>query len=226
MTEEARRKISEEEIYRQEVRQRLDAGQAAGARFWKFLNSNFGIFLLSTVVVTILTGAYTQWQESRKCDRDRETHIAKLDREIGNRIAQVLRHLDLERVKVRQAWYAPGAYPKAGEAFAFAGAILDNEVTGARGRHYSLYPELSNFSYAALITDLSNTLAGAAGNSLDRSLQGYGTLQEEAIMDAHRGSLDSASYAAALIEARRIVQGSIHQSRWPYMIPLRRELLR
>ena len=61
-------------------------GISAGAQLWKFLNSSFGLFLLSSVVLSLVTWMYTEVSQSieqRIVDAEKAT---KLDTEISYRI--------------------------------------------------------------------------------------------------------------------------------------------
>ncbi|GAA0894806.1 hypothetical protein GCM10009122_44880 [Fulvivirga kasyanovii] len=69
LSEEEKNKIRAEEMYRVEVRQQLEedkSGKKKGGKLLSFLNSNFGSFLLSTVIVGSISVLYSNHQEKMK----------------------------------------------------------------------------------------------------------------------------------------------------------------
>ena len=68
LTEETVERIIAEETIRLEVREKLDKRKSdeSGSRLVKFLNSSFGLFLLSTVFVAGLGGLFTYWTQRTK----------------------------------------------------------------------------------------------------------------------------------------------------------------
>src|SRR5215470_15604536 len=87
-----RTRILLEERYRHEVVQQLDAEKKDNGRkrFVQFLNSAFGLWLLSVVLVTGLGSAYTTWKDYREQNRLRTAKVEQLDLEIAYRISRVL----------------------------------------------------------------------------------------------------------------------------------------
>ena len=85
LRDEEKTKILEEEKFRHEVRmelQKAEAGRVQKCRTFDFFNSNLGLWLLSTVVLGLLSWAYTEWEEN---NRDKVL-IEKIDNEITARI--------------------------------------------------------------------------------------------------------------------------------------------
>jgi len=68
LTEEIVERIIAEETIRLEVREKLDKRKAdeSSSKLVKFLNSSFGLFLLSTIFVTGLGGLFTYWTQRTK----------------------------------------------------------------------------------------------------------------------------------------------------------------
>ncbi|UII20846.1 hypothetical protein [Fulvivirga ligni] len=52
-------RIKAEEIFRNEVRKELEQGKK-NSKFWVFLNSSFGIFILSSVLIGGLSFGYKE----------------------------------------------------------------------------------------------------------------------------------------------------------------------
>jgi hypothetical protein len=83
-------RIRAEEIYRDEVRREIEDRRAhgVGSRTWAFLNSAFGLWLLTTVVVSIGTWGFTEWRNAREMSRENDRAIVSLNREIAVRLDQ------------------------------------------------------------------------------------------------------------------------------------------
>lgn len=99
VTEDRKALIQQEEIYREEVRKELLSQRSCTSRrsrFWKFLNSTFGIWFLSTCVIGAATFGFTEIINIQKVKRDKMAIIQKLDTEISAR----LRAFNLKKKKV------------------------------------------------------------------------------------------------------------------------------
>lgn len=87
LTEEKKQEILQEEKFRLQVQQELKTGKKnENDKVWEFLNSNFGIWLLSSVIVGIVTWGYTQATNKMEQLKKYETVIRKYDVEISSRI--------------------------------------------------------------------------------------------------------------------------------------------
>lgn len=89
LTDEEKQRIRQEEIFRQEVRETLGQDKKAvsfQAKLWKFVNTTFGIWLLSTVAVGLITWSFTSWNENKEKERITKESIRKLDVEIFVRV--------------------------------------------------------------------------------------------------------------------------------------------
>ena len=84
-----KQRIHSEEIYRNEIRQQLDKKEkpSAKTKLWTFLNSTFGLWLLSTVAVGFITWSYTEWTKNKTEKSGKAELIRKLDSEITGRIS-------------------------------------------------------------------------------------------------------------------------------------------
>jgi hypothetical protein len=89
LSEEDKQRIIQEERFRLEVRKSLapEKPDAETGQLWKFLNSGFGLWLLSTVVIGLIGWAYAQWQGSQENLAQSSALIDKLDVEIEARLA-------------------------------------------------------------------------------------------------------------------------------------------
>lgn len=79
-------KIKAEELLRLQIRNELTPKEKGKNKFWTFLNSSVGIWLLSSVTVGLITWGYSQWTENRKSDNENLLGISKIDIEMTNRI--------------------------------------------------------------------------------------------------------------------------------------------
>lgn len=80
-----------------------------GRTWWDVLNSNFMLWVLSGVLVTGLSVAYTRWEEARTEDRVQQETIDRLDMEISHRlryVADLARTDTIEPARYQVAWYA------------------------------------------------------------------------------------------------------------------------
>jgi hypothetical protein len=102
LTEEEKKRIREEEIYRQEVRQSLDqiTPKSRPQRLLAFLNTGVGIWLLSSVLIGSITFFYKKADEAY-ADRARKRATAeRLDTEIASRLQDLRKNIreDLARL--------------------------------------------------------------------------------------------------------------------------------
>jgi hypothetical protein len=56
------------------------------SKVWQFVNTAFGIWFLSTIVLGFATWFYTRWSETSEIERIQTEQVKKLDTEIGARI--------------------------------------------------------------------------------------------------------------------------------------------
>ena len=63
-------------------------------KFWQFIQSGFGIWLLSSILIPLIIFGFNSYNEKQKEETDRQTKIKQLDLEIESRISQFWVHLD------------------------------------------------------------------------------------------------------------------------------------
>ncbi len=88
-------KLKSEEVFRFEVRKSLEVKPKDNSTFWKFLNSSFGIFILSTIIVGGFSFTYKEWQNNV---RNAETE--KIETREKNNIRNRLRQETLVRLEL------------------------------------------------------------------------------------------------------------------------------
>lgn len=85
LTDDEKRRIQAEEIYRQEVRNSNELGQAE-SKLWTFLNSNFGMLLISSFFLSGISFVYTAYTSSQDANAQQQAAIFKLTHELNHRI--------------------------------------------------------------------------------------------------------------------------------------------
>jgi hypothetical protein len=138
-------KANIEELYQKKLRSRLKKG-ADDSPSLKFLNSNFGLFLLSSVFISIFSWTYHQWTTYESHKREN----AKLYQKLGLEIINRLRYLDKmtinfeydDRRVIQQSLF--GFDPAA-------------NVNPSWIRHYSaIFPEFQQRSLSSLIWEMED----------------------------------------------------------------------
>jgi hypothetical protein len=87
--EQERLRIRVEEIYREEVRKEITKPKTLSGRLLAFLNSPFGIYVLSSVLVAGVTYVYSQHKETLEKERSKQEELTKLADEIAFRERQL-----------------------------------------------------------------------------------------------------------------------------------------
>jgi hypothetical protein len=85
---------------------------------------------------------------------------------------------------------------------------------------------MSKLSYRTLLTELAGALKQSGVDSIRRSLLAYEDLLDNGTYYGGRGPSDSAAYMKGLNDARSMMYERMLLSRWHFLTPLRRELLR
>jgi hypothetical protein len=154
LDESERAKIRLEEEYRHEVRNKLqETPTKRVGRLWTFLNSSFGLWLLSAICITGLGTLYAQ-RQSDKAEQLKKLELAqveqlktqqaieRLDSEIGYRLSQI-------QVRLNTLNHSSPKLKKDGVM-----EVL-NSVSQPPGKSYfAAYPEYSNYSLIALVAEL------------------------------------------------------------------------
>lgn len=154
LSEEEKNKVRAEETYRMEVRQQLEASEPQKKRnkIIGFLNSNFGSFLLSTVIVGGISFLYTNHQEElRKMEEARLQAQANLL--IQDRLQTELYHR-LNTISTITDTLAE--YQSKDIYLAYHGASVGNDplIKASFYNFKSHYLEYSTWSIIRLISEL------------------------------------------------------------------------
>lgn len=154
ITDEEKAKIQADEAYRDEVRRELAARSGwPNGPVWTFVNSAFGIWLLSSVVFALGTVMITNLQDSRRARREALDRARKLDVEIASRIDRFNRkNFVLPR--------PPNFVPEAADLDRVAG-----------------YKEFSDIPMRVLLVERLELEPGKSGNAIEKALISHDIFQ-------------------------------------------------
>ena len=102
LSETLKAQIIAEERFRQEVRSSL-AGVREPSKALSFLNSPFGLFLLSSIVLALVTSQYAVWTEKAKEANDRAKYQRYLHQELDRRGTMIELALSEQKLSLRDA---------------------------------------------------------------------------------------------------------------------------
>ena len=156
LADNEKQKIKLEEEYRLEIRRQLQEKpekKSGRSQFWAFLNSSFGLWLLSAVFITGIGAIYTRYQNAREQDSKKKELIERLDFEISFRYSQVLNQL--YHLTDRNPKAPLLASNRSSEEVRKTVELLNQAPSGNSA---SLYPEFANMGIPALITELRRHL--------------------------------------------------------------------
>ncbi|HUT93503.1 MAG TPA: hypothetical protein VMY37_28830 [Thermoguttaceae bacterium] len=128
--QETHDRVRAEEIARKQARDELKRQKSRGERFWDFLNSQVGGWLLSTVLVGAVVLLYTSCTEHLQGERERRTSAEKLAAELEFRIQCAFAELSGDPARARSA---------------FDGEILPGH----------LYPEFADWKLVTVLWELA-----------------------------------------------------------------------
>ena len=169
-------------------------------KLWSFLNSQFGMWLVGTVIAsTIVSGGTALWRyRDRSVEKD--VTIAKLDREIAARLDHMARAQN-RTVTLR--------------SFVALIESLDNPTTGNR------YPEYRNRSLVSLIDELHDLVPVSQQSALARARDAAAEIAAIAVRgreeigslpaDDQQGSLDFNDFSRVM----KLDNEDLNLKRWP-----------
>jgi hypothetical protein len=187
LTEEERTRIRAEEIFRLEVRGELEASKPRSSRrqrLGSWVNSSFGLWVLSSVVLTGLTTAFTYYQSWRS-DRMRKEEIEqRLDIEISNRMSSALARLRIVQHDIGQGTFSPPADIYGDVVFYLDNFFIYNP---SNPQDLSIYPEYQKRNFRSLVFELSTVVKPSALPELREALAGYVRLKDLASLPNSSG---------------------------------------
>jgi len=190
------------------------APKSLGEQVWSLLNSNFGLWVLSSIVLAWITKAYSV-RQAHKAESLKRTETAKqLDTEIAYRLAMSLAGLRINEVRIAsEPTTARGIYVTAYN-------YLENfflSIEGPyKGRDFSVFPEYRERTFRALILELRTAVDADDGPDLREALDAYEELSELGDVAPE----DSAPQACreAIAKARDLLEKMALRPRWSSMV--------
>ncbi|MDQ8022200.1 MAG: hypothetical protein REI94_10190 [Moraxellaceae bacterium] len=157
--------------------------KAGGSKVWAFLNSSFGLWLLTSVVLSFASWQFTQWHDDRKARTERQARIEKLDVEIASRLD---RHSssNLSIVRDPKSKTKPTTEEK---------AALYKEVLLPPPIEMVVYPEFAQRGLVSLLSELTPLLTDMEQQCLMRAryealhlISDAALVERETVLDALR----------------------------------------
>jgi phosphate/sulfate permease len=161
LTESEMDRIKKEEIYRNEVRSNLEKEGKPSTRLeksWGFVNSPFMLWVLSTVIVGLVSFGYTRYQERMKKEQENRQTAQKLRAEIDNRSKEILRLTAQITDEARTTYYDPRWIYKT--AVNFMDGEKDSSLTA-----YQPVLEFKEKNWKTLVGDLEKAAGSEASAS-------------------------------------------------------------
>lgn len=122
------------------------------ARFWKFLNSSFALWMLSTMFISFGSWSYTVWADGRKRESYKQEQIKKLDTEISSRF--YYKEVDLWSINVGIRRF---------EKFPITSSDrrkIYDEILSPPPAQRIIFPEYASRGLLSLLEELSGLLEG------------------------------------------------------------------
>lgn len=186
--------------------------KTSAGKVWMFLNSSFGLWVLSSVVLAWITKAYSTRQAAKAESLKRAESAKRLDTEIAYRVAMALDGNRINEARLETSPTTPqGIYQVAYN-------YLENFfIRGPENnRDFSVFPEFRERTFRALILELMTLVEAQEVPDLKEALEAYEELSEGGDI----GSLDSSSQACkgAFARTRELLQDRIVRPRWKKMV--------
>ncbi|MEQ9309331.1 MAG: hypothetical protein RLN90_07740 [Balneolaceae bacterium] len=142
LSEKEKNRILLEEQYRSEIKKKLDKDSKEKFNFFSFLNSNFGSFLLSTIIVGSISFIYNNHQDNIKNEEIR----SKLFTEFSHRLNTLESITD-----------TLSEYQSKDIYLAYYGSNIgsDPKINASYYNFRSYYPEYSDYTIIKVLDELS-----------------------------------------------------------------------
>lgn len=220
-----RARIRLEEQYRAEIRASLGTGRSN--RIWTFLNSSFGLWLMSALFLSVLGSVYNRYADERQRlrisaetklqseremrdaraarDEKRRDEIQKLDTEISYSYSQVLLRLDMVMRHPSTRW------PKSPESVVRAFALLS---LPPRDEYPPLNPEFAAHALPTLLLELQRRVD--TKNDRDQIQVVLRLLSTNMGLSAPPEDVDTLAMRAAAIVQKDLMLPRWKDGRFPY----------
>jgi hypothetical protein len=106
LTEDQKSQIRAEEYFKYEVRKSLEQKKNSTflQRCWMFLNSSFGLWLLSSVVVGLIVNSYSNHEKNVAVQVQNQETQRKIETEISSRVQSF--QIELKRILLSKEFYS------------------------------------------------------------------------------------------------------------------------
>jgi hypothetical protein len=212
LSDSDRDRIRSEEIFRDEVRRELSANQptSRGKRVWSLLNNPFSIWFLSTVVIGLLTFAYSAHQERLRASARLSETLQKLDTEIAGRIRGSLIALETTQQSI------------ASHRLYSSRMGIFGVVVKALGDEFSSYPEYRTRDLGSLLIETGPMVPSQERAAVAGALAAYqelrrgslGGVPEDPISPGNATPAQIQRQLDMLAEVRRAIEDKIWLARW------------
>jgi hypothetical protein len=207
LDESTKNRIWSEERFREEVRKQLEeqSSKEKPGKWLKFLNSSFGLWVLSAVFISGAGGLYTQWhtshQEGVKLDDQRRTEEKRLV-ELHERMKLEIAHR-LSQTLIRLSDAADSGQPerlRKGRTEKDVRVILEDFATGTGIRLAPLYADLANQTTLAMVVEVSASSKSDQSAQLKRAVEDLSGLFS--LMEVEKAPLSNPVLVAGALQKR------------------------
>jgi hypothetical protein len=175
LTEDAKTRIRLEEEYRLGIRNELESsreGKTWKARIWVMLNSTFALWFLSSVVLGVLTWAYSGYVNRLAVQSAEMEHNRRLDLEISGRIDEIAVTLGIwgsDKIMLEDRLFS-----LSGMYLGVAGILDNDRVDGGGNRHDdSAFPEFRERHFSSLVVERLSTADAVHKKYFLEAREGY-----------------------------------------------------
>jgi len=200
--------IFEDETIRATVR----AIRARPKPLWAFLNSSFGLFVLSSVVLSSFTFGFTRWRDAIQEVKTRRELSRKLDLEIGNRVS------DLTRLATTTFSYTALVTARA----AVGGNPENDQEIGRIDQFMAVFPEFRGRSLISLLWELKAVSTSERYRAIDNAFNGARNIptlisDDDLDMVKARGDEDSTwRFKPGVAQRYEVVLAAFAQNQWKW----------
>lgn len=189
LTEQEMEFIQSEELFRAAIRQEIESKPTTGSALglWGFLNSSFGLWLLSTVFISWIGTIYTNYQNSEKVNQQ-IAEAQRLQKDRGNRLSMEFSYrLSNALIKLEEADRIMDDKHEQADPYKLRlDAFAELSRPSMEGRP-PLFSEFKTYSGIALVAELSTITSPSERKVLkDRITALSGLLNDASIIDLNK----------------------------------------
>jgi hypothetical protein len=216
LTEEEKKRITMEEIFREEVRKDLASKKQKSffRKLWVFLNTAFGLWFLSTIVIGLATFSYTALTQYDSDRLKQKESIKMLDIEITTR----LYNFELTIRKVFNASWDLAQYEGVRESrMEFSLAELDGHSAFLpdKNSNTNVFPGYKNRTFQSLLIELHGLVPDSEKTLIKQSLDSLSTIKEMLFSFPDGQSVEDLERMQNQI--MKLVKTCFNLDRWPWI---------